>query len=1118
MQHRVKWGMLAGLAVAGCWIGLSYRVSTDSGGEMMEGKELPVAVASVEVGSAFVERVRLLESEADRLQYARDRAAHMLALMQREPRRAVEVSLSLSEWLALPDPVRALVEEPFSTVAEVEVLIACGAHVSEIRVEVITPEHGRLQAQLYGDRTGGHSKKAALVQGIRVGQMSVLRNMTFQRLDASDEVAALLIYPVAVAKSGENAVAALAGGRLFYFEDEAAWRRANEAMAALEALPGPGLDTAELLDALIAEKGFDFEAAHRRAREVSMQWTGTPRDMLVILVDFPDRPGTPTDAASLEETLNTTVSMQIWEMSQEKTYIVGRVHPTVYRMSLNNSAYSDSYLLYNEATGAASADGISMADYETICIFHPPIDGVSYAGLALIGGKKMWLRSASPDVIIHELGHNYGAYHASSWTIASGNPVDPAGAGSEYGDFLDIMGGGDSPEGHFNCWHKRRINWLDAGDWLPVTTSGTYRVYQGDHRQTTDGLVQGLEIPKGTNDFYWVGHRQLYNQTYDCYGRGLYLLWKRYVDEKGWADHRSYLIDTTPGSDGGKYDGGLVLGQTYSDAEAQLHITPVGRGGVAPDVWMDVRVNMGAFSGNQPPVATLQGPTSAHIQQSVLFSVEASDPDGDELAYHWDFGDGLVKANAPSVPGAWLSGTTGRVSCVVSDMKGGTVRVSRDVPLSSELDNWTARSSGITQDLRDVAVGNGRIVAVADKGITCYSADGTVWSSHDDVDVWAGNLRWEGLIYDGEQFVTVGYDYDHGTASWVGSICVSPDGLTWSERYSGQWDGIPKLRDVAYGNGVYVAVGNNGTILRSTDTHVWTKQISGVTTNDLSGVSYGDGRFVVVGSAPNSWYSRVLSSSNGIDWVDLTASIGLEHWRGMHDVQFCNDRFLAGGWNMGIRYSTDGGLTFPDALTSYHSMPAFAYGNGLYLAAGKVQRGAAVNFISLDGMSWSKQQVAAQDDRNAAAFFNGTFVTVGAGGSIWQSGPIGDSHNGGFAIWQRIEAARLGMDRDPLDDADRDGVNNLYEYALGSSASDPASVPSVSWDASGPYFEARFARDSRKNDLLYTGQRSVNLRSNDWSAAYVSTVEDVETNLTLRSALPLQTQSNEFLRLKIELK
>jgi hypothetical protein len=50
---------------------------------------------------------------------------------------------------------------------------------------------------------------------------------------------------------------------------------------------------------------------------------------------------------------------------------------------------------------------------------------------------------------------------------------------------------------------------------------------------------------------------------------------------------------------------------------------------------------------------------------------------------------------------------------------------------------------------------------------------------------------------------------------------------------------------VAYGNGLFVAVGGNGTILTSRDGVNWTEQTS--RSNTLNSVTYGKGLFVAVG-------------------------------------------------------------------------------------------------------------------------------------------------------------------------------------------------------------------------------------------------------------------------------
>jgi hypothetical protein len=78
--------------------------------------------------------------------------------------------------------------------------------------------------------------------------------------------------------------------------------------------------------------------------------------------------------------------------------------------------------------------------------------------------------------------------------------------------------------------------------------------------------------------------------------------------------------------------------------------------------------------------------------------------------------------------------------------------------------------------------------------------------------------------------------------------------VTWTPRTSGTSD---VLYNVTYGNGLFVAVGDYGTILTSPDGVTWTPQTSG-TSYSLRGVTYGNGLFVAVGD-----FDTILTSRTG---------------------------------------------------------------------------------------------------------------------------------------------------------------------------------------------------------------------------------------------------------------
>lgn len=98
-----------------------------------------------------------------------------------------------------------------------------------------------------------------------------------------------------------------------------------------------------------------------------------------------------------------------------------------------------------------------------------------------------------------------------------------------------------------------------------------------------------------------------------------------------------------------KLDGALIVGRTYDDSGAGIHITPVATGNNSlNEEYIDVAINLGNFSANRSPVISAFTATTnqAALNQAVNFSVTASDPDGDVLAY---LGDSDWSALMPDV-------------------------------------------------------------------------------------------------------------------------------------------------------------------------------------------------------------------------------------------------------------------------------------------------------------------------------------------------------------------------------------------------------------------------------------------------------------------------------------
>ena len=108
-----------------------------------------------------------------------------------------------------------------------------------------------------------------------------------------------------------------------------------------------------------------------------------------------------------------------------------------------------------------------------------------------------------------------------------------------------------------------------------------------------------------------------------------------------------------------------------------------------------------------------------------------------------------------------------------------------------------------------------------------------------------------------------------------GAMLTSHDGVSWTARNTGTTN---DLWQVAYGAGTYVAVGNSGTIISSADSATWTKQANSPTTKALYAIHFGgNDTFVAAGEAGTIVYSTsgadgswTLSSAGTSDLYDIT--------------------------------------------------------------------------------------------------------------------------------------------------------------------------------------------------------------------------------------------------------
>jgi hypothetical protein len=268
--------------------------------------------------------------------------------------------------------------------------------------------------------------------------------------------------------------------------------------------------------------------------------------------------------------------------------------------------------------------GYDSANYD--CIVMRYSGGVTRGAGGWGGGDSVWVFDEGLAVLIHEIGHSLGLAHANFWDT-SGQSAIGTGANQEYGHQFDVMGNayGVNEKGHYNTFAKNKLKWLTARNIYTEPQSGLYRIHAFDQPVLDLNNRYAVKLQKDTSRHYWLDYRVNSISSHQPWSLGIQ--WGAWTGIAG----NALQIDTTPGSPDNKNDAGVVVGRTFSDYEAGLHITPVARNATTPPS-LDVMIQKGDFASNQAPTLALTAsslfvPTGA----SVTYTATASDPDGDTL-------------------------------------------------------------------------------------------------------------------------------------------------------------------------------------------------------------------------------------------------------------------------------------------------------------------------------------------------------------------------------------------------------------------------------------------------------------------------------------------------------
>jgi M6 family metalloprotease-like protein len=998
------------------------------------------------------------------------RRGRMARLIREDPEQALKESLKLHEYENLPQELRGMVEKPFSAAAAYEYYPVCGAPAGMAdHIAALNLEDGRFEAFTFGRRAGVMSKNSIPVQGITLDGAAAMHDLPLRRLDAAEVATAQRLFPMGQKDatksflSGEPLavapVVALGGGRLYLFSNEAEFTQLNQALAKLDDLPGPNAGSDVLYQAMAADGssgGFDLSGAQASEQMQADAWTENPKNVFLIRADFSDLAGLTYSQATTANVMNGVVSDQIRAMSYGKTWIIAGVSQNLYRMPQTSAYYvnggdsrnsellrdarntfrntrsgGDAAINIGPVSNNTNGDGSGLGSYDIVGVLFGSMGmvsgGVTYAGLA--GGGNLWMQgSISDGVFTHEFGHNYGIGHSSFWQTSDGS-VFGTGSNVEYGDDYDIMGGGDLPKGHFHAQAKAKLNWLTSSEWSDATAGGsaTYRVHRIDSQFTT-GTQRGVRITRsavsGSEEYLWLNYRPLYVGI-PFFEKGAYMVWQRP------GQTRSWLVDTTPATSGVKSDAPIPLGSTFAEASSNAFITPVALGGSGDNAWLDVRVNFGPFPGNAAPTAgAISGLATVPARTSNLYSVSASDANGDTLAYSWNTGDGSVPGNSSGIAQTWTLGGSYTLNLTVSDMKGGTLPLSKAVTVTDPLDTWTTGSVGSSEYLEQIVYAEGRYVSAEYFGGVFLSWDGVTWSSVAD----PTDLDQPKLAYGAGVFVAAGIKQSAPTTA---QITWSADGRRWNQATFP--NGVPYVRAVAFGGGKFTAVGDDGTVLTSADGKTWSVTTIGAMP-DLRRIAWSGGAWVAAALHPTGGNAEVIwSSPDAITWTERS-SLGFD----IYQLVTSAGKVFAIGWYGGVDFSTDHGVTWTAATLpagtrwSTYLMAVAEDGTLLCTARAMDEPGTSnALLVSIDGQRWVRASGnTSVVNADALAWADGRFITVEDGGVTRRSNsfyPTNAAPNASFTTSPATANARQPVYL-AANATDAEGGALTYAWDFGSQA------------------------------------------------------------------------------------
>jgi hypothetical protein len=257
--------------------------------------------------------------------------------------------------------------------------------------------------------------------------------------------------------------------------------------------------------------------------------------------------------------------------------------------------------------------------------------------------------------------------------------------------------------------------------------------------------------------------------------------------------------------------------------------------------------------------------------------------------------------------------------------------------------SYTSLTAGVSGALIGIAASPTTLLITGSAGAMASSTDGTTFTSRTN-----NNQVLNGIAFGNNTFVSVG-----NSANGSGYIAtIGADG-TVTRRVSGT---TSNLREVKFLNGLFVGGTNSaGHLVTSTDGVTWTSRTVAGTATDFNGLAFGGGLYVAVGTN-----GRFTASQDGITWDTVSANDRVFPGRAIivaNGLDFSNGIFVAVGTSGNISTGVVSGTTVVWTLrtsgtTANLNSVMFSQRDQLWYAAGN----GGVLLYSPDAITWTAVQ------------------------------------------------------------------------------------------------------------------------------------------------------------------